>query len=58
MELGNETHMKFFCKHENMKNLIFIKIIQTSRHMYVLSKLEVYIHIPNINESIKILHER
>ena len=25
--------------------------------MYALSKLKIYIHIPNINESIRILHE-
>ena len=59
MKIVNEAHMKFLYKHEKHENLIFIKIMQTSRYMYVLSKLEVYIHILNINESIiKILHKK
>jgi len=39
--------------YENHKNLFFIKIKQAPRYIYVLSKLKVYIHISNTNESIK-----
>ena len=46
MEINNKAHMKILYQtHENHQSLIFIKIKQTSRYMYVLSKLEVYIHI-------------
>ena len=47
MEIGNEAHMKFIYKREHYKNSIYIKTKQTSRHMYVLSKLE-YAYISQI----------
>ena len=40
MEIGNEAHIKILYKHEHHKKSIYIKTKQTSRHMYVLSKLE------------------
>ena len=49
--------MKFLYKHEKYANLIFIKTIPTSRHMYVLSKLEVYIHIQTQMSPQRNLHE-
>ena len=36
MKIGDEAQYDY--KHEKHKNLIFTKIIPTSRHMYVLSK--------------------
>ena len=49
-EINNKA--KNIKTYENHKNLFFIKPKQASRYMYVLSKLKVYIHIPNINKSI------
>ena len=49
--------MKFLYKYKKHENLIFIKIIQTSKHMYVMSKLEVYIHIQTQLSHKEILHE-
>ena len=39
MGVGNKAQYEIsFQKHENHQNLIFIKTIPTSRHMYVFSK--------------------
>ena len=50
--------MTFLCKHEKYENLIFIKIIPISRHMYVLSKIKGIHTNPKHNWVHKeILHE-
>ena len=45
------AHMKFL-NMKIIKTKIFIKTKYASKYMYVLSKLKVYIHIPNTNESL------